>query len=214
MIATQLNHYLQLTQGIATLIVVTKNQPLEAIQEIYDLNYKIYGENKVQELVAKYEHFPKDVEWHLIGHLQTNKVKYIAPFVHTIQAVDTDSLLQEINKHALKNNRIINCLLQVHIAQEETKFGFSSEELLTYLKTNQWKSYSNVKINGLMGMASFVKDTSQVEREFLHLKNTLDIAREITQLEMPVLSMGMSNDCTIALPCGSNMIRVGSSIFN
>ena len=188
------------------LVVVSKTQAVKKIMEVYDSGHFIFGENKVQELLDKYEQLPKNIQWHLIGHLQSNKVKLIAPFVDLIQSVDSFKLLQEINKQAQKNNRIINCLLQLYIAKEETKFGFNYPEVeqLLYLK--------NINIIGLMGMASNTDDKSQIEHEFFTL-NTFFKKLQISNPSIQILSMGMSSDYTIAIENGSSLIRLGSSIF-
>ena len=195
----------------ATLVAVSKTKPIEDIQAFYDLGHRDFGENYVQELVEKYEKLPKDIRWHYIGHLQSNKVKYIAPFVHLIHGVDSGSLLKEINKQGLKNDRIIDCLLQVHIAKEETKFGMNEEELANV----QMGKYANVKICGLMGMASFSDDMNLVRNEFRYLKNLFDKNAPLltAHCPLPTLSMGMSADYKIALEEGSNMIRIGSLLF-
>jgi len=190
------------------LVAVSKTKPNTAILEAYQAGQRIFGENKVQELVQKAEELPKDIDWHMIGHLQTNKVKFIAPFVSLIHAVDSAKLLKEINKRAEQNNRIINCLLQVHIATESSKFGFGMEEVESAL--NQAKEFKNIKIIGLMGMATFTDDTQQVVNEFRSLKNVFD---SIKNDHITTLSMGMSGDYNLAIEQGSTMIRVGSAIF-
>jgi pyridoxal phosphate enzyme (YggS family) len=198
----------------ATLVAVSKTKPVEDIQALYDLGHRDFGENYVQELVNKYEQLPKDIRWHFIGHLQSNKVKYIAPFVHLIHGVDSKNLLKEVNKQGAKNNRVIDCLLQVHIAQEETKFGFDADELITLIK-NELHEFKNIRICGLMGMASFTTDESQIRKEFKHLKNIFDLNAQssIINYQLSILSMGMSSDYKIALQEGSNMIRIGSLLF-
>ena len=192
----------------ATLVAVSKTKPNKAIQEAYDSGQRIFGENKVQELAQKYEDLPKDIEWHLIGHLQTNKVKYIAPFVSMIHTVDSIKLLKEINKQATKNNRVIDCLFQVKIAEEESKFGLSKTETESLLNSEEIKELTNIKIVGLMGMATNSSDETQVKEEF----NTLHTFFK-QQPELSILSMGMSGDYKIAIQEGSTMIRVGSTIF-
>lgn len=193
------------------LVAVSKTNPADKIKEVYDLGQKTFGENKVQELLEKQPILPHDIEWHLIGHLQTNKVKYIAGFISMIESVDSEKLLKEVNKEAAKNNRIINILLQVKIAKEETKFGLEINEakdiFINYLNGN----YPNIEIKGLMGMASFVDDESQIREEFSMLKNLFDELSELKPLE--TLSMGMSGDFPLAIECGSNSVRVGSAIF-
>lgn len=199
-----------------TLVAVSKTKPIADILSIYQCGQRIFGENKVQELCDKYEELPKDIEWHLIGHLQTNKVKYIAPFVSLIHGVDSFKLLQEINKQALKNNRIIPCLLQIYIAKEETKFGLDANEAEYLLKSKDFTELKNIHIVGLMGMATFTEDKSIISTEFSFLHQLFHkFKNEMTlpNCQMTTLSMGMSNDYEIALTCGSNMIRVGSSIF-
>ena len=193
-----------------TLVAVSKTKPPEAIQELYDLGQRDFGENYVQELVDKQALLPQDIRWHFIGHLQTNKVKYIAPFVYLIHGVDSLKLLKEINKQALKANRIINVLLQVHIAQEETKFGLDEKELeeIFNLSSSQLHQLKNTRIQGLMGMASFTENEEQIRKEFRYLKTLFD---KYTQLQ--TLSMGMSADYEIAIEEGSNMVRIGSLIF-
>ena len=196
----------------ARLIAVTKTKPVEMLMEAYEAGFKRYGENKVQEMVTKYEQMPKDIEWHLIGHLQTNKVKYIAPFVALIHSVDSFKLLQEINKQAAKNNRVIDCLLQIFIAQEETKFGLSEEEANELLASDEFKALENVRIVGLMGMASNTENEDQVRREFRGLKQFFDSLRA-AHSSITELSMGMSGDYLLAVQEGSTLVRVGSAIF-
>ena len=193
-----------------TLVAVSKTKPPEAIKELYDLGQRDFGENYVQEMVDKQAQLPSDIRWHFIGHLQTNKVKYITPFVHLIHGVDSLKLLKEINKQALKANRIINVLLQVHIAQEETKFGLDEKELEEIFNPNssQLHELKNIRIQGLMGMASFTENEEQIRKEFRYLKTLFD---KYTQLQ--TLSMGMSADYEIAIEEGSNMVRIGSLIF-
>jgi len=209
--------------GKAKLVAVSKTKPVEDIQALYDLGHRDFGENYVQELKEKYELLPKDIRWHYIGHMQSNKVKYIAPFIHLIHGVDSFSLLKEINKQALKNKRIIDCLLQVHIAKEETKFGLDShelEELITRIKsdtsTNSVHELKNVHICGLMGMASFSTNMNLVRAEFKYLNdlyNKYSQTLNLKPLNFQHLSMGMSADYKIALEEGSNMVRIGSLLF-
>jgi PLP dependent protein len=196
----------------ARLIAVTKTKPVEMLMEAYNADFKRYGENKVQEMVTKYEQMPKDIEWHLIGHLQTNKVKYIAPFVAMIHSVDSFKLLQEINKQAAKNDRVIDCLLQIFIAQEETKFGLSEKEATELLASEEFSALKNVRIAGLMGMASNTEEEDQVRREFKGLKQFFDRLRAVYP-SMTELSMGMSGDYLMAVEEGSTLVRVGSAIF-
>lgn len=192
------------------LVAVSKTKPNEAIFEAYKAGHRIFGENKVQEMISKYEVLPKDIQWHMIGHVQSNKVKYMAPFVTLIHGVDSLKLLKEINKQALKNNRVIDCLLQLNIASESTKFGLSKIECIEALIAAE--SLENVTIKGLMGMATFTNDNCQIEQEFNGLKELYDqLAKQYGEFE--VLSMGMSGDYEIAIAKGSNMIRVGSKIF-
>lgn len=193
------------------LVAVSKTHPVSAIQEVYDLGQKVFGENKVQELVEKYPQLPKDIQWHLIGHLQTNKVKYIAEFIDTIQSVDSEKLLHEINKEAGKHSRKINILLQVKIAEEDTKFGLEIEEAKNLFEKFVNGEFPNVEITGLMGMATFTEDESQVRKEFEKLKSLFDHLNTIRPLQ--TLSMGMSDDFPIAIECGANSVRVGSAIF-
>lgn len=212
--------YKKITSGLkeknVTLVAVSKTKPVEDILELYHLGQRNFGENYVQELVQKYQQLPKDIRWHLIGHLQTNKVKLIAPFVHLIQSVDSEKLLKEINKEAKKNNRIINCLLQVYIAKEETKFGLNEEELKELVTriadTNSADSFKNISIKGLMGMASFTNDKEVVKREFRQLKS-LFYKLQTTNPKLQTISMGMSADYKIAIEEGSNMVRIGSLLF-
>ncbi len=204
-----------LVEGVE-LIAVSKTKPASDIQTLYDAGQRAFGENKVQELVDKYEVLPKDIQWHLIGHLQTNKVKYIAPFVHLIHGVDSFKLLKEINKEAAKCQRIIPCLLQFHIAQEETKFGFSFEEAQEMLESNEFVELQHVNIHGVMGMASFTEDTQLIHEEFQTLHNYFQLIKSHYfkfNPDFKELSMGMSGDYQIAMEEGSTMVRVGSTIF-
>ena len=197
-----------------TLVAVSKTKPIEMIVEAMQKGHLDFGENKVQELVDKYEKLPKEIKWHMIGHLQRNKVKYIAPFVHLIHGADSERLINEINKQGEKNNRTIDCLLQFHIAQETTKFGFNIEEVNELIKSNKFKEWGNVNIRGVMGMATFTNDKSQVKIEFESLKLYFDdISKQINSESFNIISMGMSGDYKVALECGSNMVRIGSSIF-
>lgn len=192
-----------------TLVAVSKTKPVQDILELYQLGQRDFGENYVQELVDKQNQLPKDIRWHFIGHLQSNKVKYIAPFIHLIHGVDSFKLLQEINKQAAKNNRVIDCLLQVHIAQEETKFGFDEQELKSLPDLS---ALNNIRIIGLMGMASFSEDEQKIRNEFRHLKSIFD-ALSLQHSAFSILSMGMSGDYQLAVEEGSNMIRIGSLLF-
>ncbi len=193
------------------LVAVSKNHPSEKIKEVYDLGQRAFGENKVQELLEKQPVLPNDIEWHLIGHLQTNKVKYIAGFISMIESIDSEKLLKEVDKEALKNNRKINVLLQVKIAKEETKFGLTVDETKDIFNKYLNGNYPNIEIKGLMGMASFVDDEIQIREEFSVLKNLFDEFSQLKPLE--TLSMGMSGDFPLAIDCGSNSVRVGSAIF-
>ncbi len=200
-----------------TLVAVSKTKSVEEIKELYDLGQKDFGENYVQELTEKQSQLPKDIRWHFIGHLQSNKAKQLAPFIHLIQSVDSARLLQEINKQAKKINRVIDCLLQVHIAQEETKFGLDETELDTLMTTNAGELHGlqNVKIVGLMGMASFTDDMEKVRSEFKYLRAIFDqhAKRQMSNVKLQTLSMGMSSDYFVAIEEGSNMVRIGSLIF-
>lgn len=213
------NNINNLRQGIPAgrkLIAVSKTNPVEKIKEAYDAGQRVFGENRVQELTPKFEALPKDIEWHMIGHMQTNKVKYVAPFIHLIHSVDSYNLLEEINKQALKNNRTIPCLLQIHIAEEESKFGFSEQEVLDLIQSEGLKRLDHILIVGLMGMATFTSDTEQVRKEFKRLKSFFEQLKSMAlppNVMMKELSMGMSGDYKIALEEGSTMIRVGSAIF-
>lgn len=193
------------------LVAVSKNHPSEKIREVYDLGQKVFGENKVQELLEKQPVLPNDIEWHLIGHLQSNKVKYIAGFVAMIESIDSEKLLKEVDKEALKNNRKINVLLQVKIAKEDTKFGLTTDEAKNIFNQYLEGNFPNIEIKGLMGMASFVDDETQIREEFSILKNLFDELSQLKPLE--TLSMGMSGDFPLAIECGSNSVRVGSAIF-
>jgi pyridoxal phosphate enzyme (YggS family) len=194
---------------------VSKTHPPEAVMEAYREGQRVFGENKVQEMCAKFEVLPKDIEWHMIGHLQSNKVKYIVPFVHLIHGVDSFKLLTAINKEAAKQNRPVNCLLQVYIAQEETKFGFDKEEILDLVRIQAFDSLPFVRVNGLMGMASNTRNEAQIRNEFKMLKTLFDELKSTGTFgdSFSVLSMGMSGDYGIAIEEGSTMVRVGSSIF-
>jgi pyridoxal phosphate enzyme (YggS family) len=192
------------------LVAVSKTKSNDEIMQAYKSGQRVFGENKIQEMTAKYESLPKDIQWHMIGHVQTNKVKYMAPYVELIHGVDTLKLLKEVNKQAFKNERIINCLLQLHIAEESTKFGMSKKECIDAVGVAQ--TLENIKIKGLMGMATFTEDTSQISKEFQSLKGLYDELAAENQ-DFNTLSMGMSGDYQIAIENGSNMIRVGSKIF-
>ena len=211
-----------------TLVAVSKTKPVADLMEAYNAGQRIFGENKIQEMTEKWEQMPKDIEWHMIGHVQTNKVKYMAPYVSLIHGVDSLKLLQEINKQAAKNNRVIDCLLQVYIAEEESKFGLDELELEEILNKildsarNDNNEFKNIRIVGLMGMATFTENQNQIEKEFKHLKTIFDTIASRTEainrvspenIDIKILSMGMSGDYQLAISCGSTMVRIGSSIF-
>jgi len=198
-----------------TLVAVTKTKPLSDILEAYNAGQLVFGENKIQEMVDKYGQLPKDIKWHMIGHVQRNKVKYMARFVSLIHGVDSFKLLKEINKQAQKHDRIIDCLLQIKIADETSKFGMSGNEASNILQSQEFSELQNISIVGLMGMATFTKDKAQVAQEFKLLKSTFDQLKSLTtnNCELTTVSMGMSDDYKLAIDCGSTMIRVGSSIF-
>lgn len=196
------------------LVVVSKYRTIEEIKQVYDAGMLHLAENRVQALLERKEALPDNIKWHLIGHLQTNKVKYIAPFIHLIQSVDSFKLLEEINKQGLKNNRVINCLLQVYIATEDSKFGLSEEELYELINHPQLSEFKNINIKGLMGMASNTDNIAQVEKEFKQLRHYFDHIQTLNLFpHFQTVSMGMSGDYLLAIQCGSNMIRVGSKVF-
>ena len=206
-----------------TLVAVSKTKPIADLMEAYNAGQRIFGENKIQEMTEKWEQMPKDIEWHMIGHVQTNKVKYMAEYVSLIHGVDSLKLLKEINKQAKKHDRVIEVLLQIHIAEEETKFGLDEKELDEILtrvceqceaKQVQYEkeNFKNIKIVGLMGMATFTKNQNQIKKEFLHLKSIFD-KLQTPNSKLQTLSMGMSGDYKLAIECGSTMVRIGSSIF-
>lgn len=204
----------RLSEKNITVVAVSKTKIVEAIKELYHLGHRDFGENYVQELVEKQSVLPHDIHWHFIGHLQSNKVKYIAPFVHLIHSIDSLKLLKEVNKQAKKNNRIINVLLQIHIAEEETKFGLNEKELeeMLHMSTAEWP---NIKICGLMGMASLSSDENKIRKEFHYLKTLFDKYAQLplANCQLHILSMGMSGDYSIAIDEGSNLVRIGSLIF-
>ena len=214
-----LNHYNTIRSAIPStvkLVAVSKMRPIEQIQTLYQAGQRVFGENRPQEMKAKYEALPKDIVWHFIGHLQTNKIKYIAPFVSLIHSIDSFSLLQEVNRYAEKNNRIIPCLLQFFIAQEITKYGFSWEECVEMLKNPTFSTLKNVKIVGVMGMATFTKNQALIREEFKQLYGyfvQLKANYFSNHSDFKEVSMGMSEDYTIAIEEGSTMVRVGSAIF-
>lgn len=204
-----------LPEGVQ-LLAISKYYPVEAIMEAYDAGQRDFGENKAQDLVAKQQQLPDDIRWHFTGHLQSNKIKYIAPFVHLIHSVDSLQLLKEINKHGVKTGRTISCLLQIHIAQEETKFGFSTEECLAMLASEEWKELKNIHIRGLMCMASNTDDKEQIAKEFATVKSLFDEIRDRwfdDDSEFDTISAGMSDDYLTAVAAGSTCVRIGSRIF-
>ena len=198
-----------------TLVAVSKTKPIADLMEAYTAGQRIFGENKIQEMSEKWEAMPKDIEWHMIGHVQTNKVKFMAPFVNLIHGVDSLKLLEEINKQAKKNNRIIDCLLQMYIAEEETKFGLNEVELNEILHSSTFQEMENIRIVGLMGMATFTGNQTQIKKEFTHLKTIFDKLQPLNSknCQLTTISMGMSGDYLLAISCGSTMVRIGSSIF-
>ncbi|OUS00724.1 YggS family pyridoxal phosphate enzyme [Flavobacteriales bacterium 33_180_T64] len=195
-----------------TLVAVSKTKPISDLKEAYNAGQRIFGENKIQEMASKFEQMPKDIKWHMIGHVQRNKVKYMAKFVNLIHGVDSFKLLKEINKQAEKHNRTINCLLQIKIAEEDNKFGMSSKDALALLRSEEFLNLKSVSITGVMGMATFTDDNDQIKQEFTRLKIAFEELKTIDD-SIKNLSMGMSSDYKLAIDCGSTMIRVGSSIF-
>lgn len=198
-----------------TLVAVSKTKPVSDLMEAYDAGQRIFGENKIQEMAEKYQNMPKDIKWHMIGHVQRNKVKYMAEFVDLIHGVDSLKLLKEIDKQAKKYNRVIKCLLQIKIAEEDSKFGMSADEASMLLQSDQFSELKHIKITGLMGMATFTDNMQQVENEFNFLKTTFDRLKPYhsDNCNLETISMGMSGDYQLAINCGSTMVRVGSSIF-
>lgn len=211
-ISENINKFRKLIPPEVTLVAVSKTRSGEEIMEAYSAGQRSFGENKIQEMTQKWEDLPKDIEWHMIGHVQRNKVKYMAPFVSLVHAVDSLKLLKEIEKEAAKNDRVINCLLQIKIAEEESKYGINVDEAIKIINSESYRAMEHVKIIGLMGMATLTDDESKIRKEFSFLKNTLQDLRN-EDASLTVLSMGMSGDFEIALECGSNMLRLGSSIF-
>ena len=209
-----LNIQSQLPKNV-TLVAVSKTKPVADLMEAYNAGQRVFGENYVQELVEKHEALPKDIQWHFIGHLQSRKVKLIAPFVNLIHGVDSLKLLHEINKEAQKNNRVIDCLLQIFIAEEESKFGLDEKELTEILSSEEFKNLKNIRIIGLMGMATFTENHNQIKKEFQNLKTIFDkVSKQKTDnCQLNTISMGMSGDYQLAIECGSTMVRIGSSIF-
>ncbi|SFA87856.1 hypothetical protein SAMN05660845_0771 [Flavobacterium swingsii] len=214
-IAQNLNKIKASLPESVTLVAVSKTKPIPDLMEAYEVGQRIFGENKIQEMTEKWEAMPKDIEWHMIGHVQSNKVKFMAEYVSLIHGVDSLKLLQEINKQAEKHNRIIDCLLQIYIAEEETKFGLDEKELNELLALNEFKSLQNIRIVGLMGMATFTENQNQIKKEFTHLKSIFDNLKplSIINCQLSIISMGMSGDYKLAIECGSTMVRIGSSIF-
>ena len=223
-ISNNLNNIKSQLPNHVTLVAVSKTKPVTDLMEAYNAGQRVFGENKIQEMTEKWEVMPKDIEWHMIGHVQTNKVKYMAPYVSLIHGVDSLKLLLEINKQAAKNNRVIDCLLQIYIAEEESKFGLDEDELYQMLKQVQHdkENFKNIRIVGLMGMATFTENQNQIEKEFKHLKTIFDNIASRTDaincvslenIDIKILSMGMSGDYQLAISCGSTMVRIGSSIF-
>lgn len=219
-IASNLNSIKDSLPENVTLVAVSKTKPVSDLMQAYEAGQRIFGENKIQEMADKWEEMPKDIQWHMIGHVQTNKVKFMAPFVSLIHGVDSLKLLQEINKQALKNNRIIDCLLQMYIAEEESKFGLDENELTSLLSSSDFKEMRNIRILGLMGMATFTEDQNQIKKEFTYLKSIFDSIQQNKDAQQyeaidnfSIISMGMSGDYQLAIECGSTMVRIGSSIF-
>jgi PLP dependent protein len=198
-----------------TLVAVSKTKPVSDLMEAYNAGQRIFGENKIQEMTEKWQQMPKDIQWHMIGHVQSNKVKYMIPYVKLIHGVDSLKLLQEINRLAAKWRKKVDCLLQIYIAEEETKFGLDENELNELVASEELKTYQNIRIVGLMGMATFTDDKEQIKREFTHLKSIFDQHQNLNteNCQLNTLSMGMSGDYQLAIECGSTMVRIGSSIF-
>ena len=220
-IASNLNTIKTSLPEHVTLVAVSKTKPVSDLMQAYEAGQRIFGENKIQEMTEKWEQMPKDIQWHMIGHVQSNKVKYMASYVSLIHGVDSLKLLQEINRQALKNNKIIDCLLQIYIAEEESKFGLDENELNALISSSDFKAMKNIRILGLMGMATFTEDQNQIKKEFIHLKsifNSIHKQKEVSQNtsaldNFSTISMGMSGDYQLAIQCGSTMVRIGSSIF-
>lgn len=214
-IASNLNTIKASLAENVTLVAVSKTKPVSDLMQAYEAGQRVFGENKIQEMSDKFEEMPKDIQWHMIGHVQTNKVKYMAPFVNLIHGVDSLKLLKEIDKQALKNNRIINCLLQMHIAEEETKFGLDEAELNELLASEELKTMKNIQIKGFMGMATFTENQAQIEKEFRYLNKIFNQHKNsnLANCQIEILSMGMSGDYQLAIECGSTMVRIGSSVF-
>ena len=211
-ISENIKKYKEELGDTVTLVAISKTKPESDLLEAYQAGQRVFGENKIQEMAEKWENLPKDIQWHMVGHVQRNKVKYMAPFVSLIHAVDSLKLLKEIDKEAKKNNRTIDCLLQIKIAKEETKFGLDVEEAIEILSSDALSELKNVRVTGLMGMATFTEDEAIVKGEFDYLRSVYEnLKKDHPQFE--VLSMGMSGDYKIAVTCGSNMVRIGSAIF-
>lgn len=214
LIAEKIKQYRQQLSDEITLVAVSKTKPLEDIREAYEAGQRDFGENKIQDMVDKYEELPKDIRWHMVGHVQGNKIKYMAPFVHLVHGIDKPKRLKELNKEAAKNDRCIDCLLQIHIAEEDTKFGFDMDEAMEVMKNKPEEKYPNVRIRGLMGMATFTENEQQVRNEFRGLKSFFDkLLIELNPKDFNTLSMGMTSDYQLAIDEGTNMIRIGTDIF-
>lgn len=214
-IKTNLKDLLSAIPDDVMLVAVSKTKPISDLMQAYEAGQRVFGENKIQEMTMKYDIMPKDIKWHMIGHVQTNKVKHMASYVDLIHGVDNFKLLKEINKQAKKQQRIINCLLQIKIADEDTKFGLSNHDAMEIVRSDAFLELKNIKVCGLMGMASHTKDQNKIKKEFNYLKAVFDDLKSIKRLhyDLQIMSMGMSNDYKLALSCGSNMIRIGSHIF-
>lgn len=214
-IKNNLNNIKQSLPEHVTLVAVSKTKPISDLMEAYNIGQRIFGENKIQEMVEKYKEMPKDIKWHMIGHVQRNKVKYMAEFVSLIHGVESFKLLKEINKQAKKHDRVIDCLLQIKIAEEDSKFGMTPQDASTILQSEDFSTLKNIKITGVMGMATFTNNTLQIEKEFKLLKTVFDELKLLnsTNCKLETISMGMSGDYNLAIECGSTMVRVGSSIF-
>lgn len=214
-IETKINQIKSTIPKDVTLVAVSKTKPVSDLMEAYNTGQRIFGENKIQEMVEKYEEMPKDIDWHMIGHVQSNKIKYMAPFVSLIHGIDRLKLLKEVNKQGKKNDRIINCLLQIKIAEEDSKFGMSADDAKKILLSKEFLELTNVCVKGVMGMATFTDNQTQIKEEFSFLKSTFDKLKDInsSNCQLEIISMGMSDDYPLAIECGSNMIRVGSRIF-
>ena len=214
MIAENLKKFREELGEKVTLVAVSKTKPSDDIKEAYDAGHRDFGENRIQEMTDKYEELPRDIRWHMIGHVQGNKIKYMAPYVHMVHGMDKPKRLKELNKEAAKNDRVIDCLIQVHIAEEDTKFGFSQDEVHELFQRNLEDDYPNIRVRGLMGMATLTEDEAQIEKEFKSLESLYQKIREEHKIPyFDILSTGMSGDYKIALRCGSNMVRIGSAIF-